>query len=139
MKWERHRDRERLFQRRPYPQCKPSWCRVPQSPIWPVGYARRVLQHNRYTQSLSDAPVKTPLYDYNQIMYALSLDDPRMALPTARYRVKGQSAPLSREEIEKRALWDDVEAVDHYIYNGARLPNPDPRLTIDRRSKPVLR
>ena len=32
-----------------------------------------------YTASFSDAPTKTPRYDYNQVMYRLRLDDPRLA------------------------------------------------------------
>jgi hypothetical protein len=32
-----------------------------------------------YTQAFSDAKVKTPRYDYNQVMYRLRLDDPRLA------------------------------------------------------------
>lgn len=34
-----------------------------------------------YTASFSAAKSKTPRYDYNQIMYRLSLDDPRLRLP----------------------------------------------------------
>ncbi len=33
-----------------------------------------------YTQAFSTAPTKTPLYDYNQIMYCLDLANPRLAL-----------------------------------------------------------
>ena len=32
-----------------------------------------------YTASFSDAKERTPRYDYNQIMYRLNLDDPRLA------------------------------------------------------------
>jgi hypothetical protein len=32
-----------------------------------------------YTVSFSDAPAPTPRYDYNQILYRLDLDDPRLA------------------------------------------------------------
>ncbi|MBX3415925.1 MAG: hypothetical protein KF708_24805 [Pirellulales bacterium] len=34
-----------------------------------------------YTQSFGAAPVQTPLYDYNQIMYRLDLANPRLKLP----------------------------------------------------------
>ena len=31
-----------------------------------------------YTDSFSNARTKTPRYDYNQVMYRLRLDDPRL-------------------------------------------------------------
>ena len=34
-----------------------------------------------YASTFSGNPVRTPLYDYNQIMYRLDLDDPRLNLP----------------------------------------------------------
>jgi hypothetical protein len=37
-------------------------------------------------------PVPIPRYDYNQMMYRLDLDDPRLALPVAIYRVPGAPA-----------------------------------------------
>jgi hypothetical protein len=36
-----------------------------------------------YTTSLVNGATPTPLYDYNQIMYKLSLDDPRLRLPAS--------------------------------------------------------
>ena len=41
---------------------------------------RRILIMGTYTQSFSDAPVKVPRYDYNQLVYGVSLDDPRLGL-----------------------------------------------------------
>lgn len=41
---------------------------------------REIYFEGTYTQSFSAAPVKTPLYDYNQIMYRLDLEDPRLRL-----------------------------------------------------------
>ena len=40
---------------------------------------RRIYFEGTYTQSFSGNPVATPRYDYNQIMYRLDLDDPRLA------------------------------------------------------------
>ncbi len=31
-----------------------------------------------YTDSFTNAPEKTPRYTYNQVMYRLQLDDPRL-------------------------------------------------------------
>ena len=40
---------------------------------------RRIYFEGTYTQSFSGNPVPTPRYEYNQIMYRLDLDDPRLA------------------------------------------------------------
>ena len=55
-----------------------------------MGYKLAPLQ-TTYTHSFSGNPVKTPRYDYNQIIYALSLDDPRLYLPEARYKIRGSA------------------------------------------------
>ena len=44
---------------------------------------RVIYLEGTYTTSFSAAPVKTPLYDYNQIMYRLDLSDPRLELSSA--------------------------------------------------------
>jgi hypothetical protein len=38
-----------------------------------------LLFEGTYTQSFADRPAPTPRYDYNQILYRLDLDDPRLA------------------------------------------------------------
>src|SRR6185295_12036738 len=47
-------------------------------------FGRRVLFEATYTNAIS-AAVATPRYDYNQIMHALDLDDPDLALPVPIY------------------------------------------------------
>jgi hypothetical protein len=39
---------------------------------------RTIFLEGTYTDSFTDAPMKTPRYNYNQIMYRLNLDDPRL-------------------------------------------------------------
>jgi len=39
---------------------------------------REIYVEGTYTDSFSDAKEKTPRYDYNQVMYRLRLDDPRL-------------------------------------------------------------
>ena len=48
---------------------------------------RTIYFEGTYTAEFSDAPAKTPRYDYNQLMYRLRLDDPRLALPAPVYRL----------------------------------------------------
>ena len=40
---------------------------------------RLIYFEGTYTLQFSGAPIPTPRYDYNQIMYRLDLDDPRLA------------------------------------------------------------
>ena len=51
---------------------------------------RKVYFEGTYTNSFSGNPTPTPRYEYNQVMYRLDLDDPRLALPVAVYREPGE-------------------------------------------------
>lgn len=80
------------------------WYAEADSPVGPWGTAVKVLSHRLYTyynprihaefspqdspillfegtftQMFSGARVSTPRYDYNQILYRLDLDDPKLA------------------------------------------------------------
>lgn len=80
------------------------WYAEADSPLGPWGRAVKVLSHQAhsfynprlhpeftaedspillfegtYTQSFSGAPTKTPRHEYNQVLYRLDLDDPRLA------------------------------------------------------------
>lgn len=80
------------------------WYAEADSPTGPWVYARKVVTHDKYsfynpkrhafldkgsvvyfegtyTNSFSGNPDQTPRYDYNQVMYRLDLDDPRLILP----------------------------------------------------------
>lgn len=86
------------------------WYAEADSPAGPWRYARKIVTHDRYTfynpkhhpfldqqggrviyfegtytHSFSGNPDRTPRYDYNQLMYRLDLDDPRLRLPLAVY------------------------------------------------------
>ena len=90
------------------------WYAEADSPLGPWGYARKIVTHDRYsfynpkqhpvfskengrviffegtfTHTFSGNPEPTPRYDYNQIMYKLDLDDPRLNLPRPVYEVEG--------------------------------------------------
>ncbi|QDT97789.1 hypothetical protein [Gimesia aquarii] len=80
------------------------WYSEAESPLGPCKWARKIVTHDKYsfynpkqhsifaqdngrfiyfegtyTTLFSGNPVKTPRYDYNQIMYKLDLSDPRLA------------------------------------------------------------
>ncbi|MBI3210638.1 MAG: hypothetical protein HYZ37_17265 [Candidatus Solibacter usitatus] len=145
------------------------WLAECDTPTGPWAYARRIIEHHNYsfywpghipyldgregrriyimgtyTQMFSKAPAKTPRYDYNQLVYAVSLDDERMFLPVAHYKVRAQTAPLRKAEIDARNLWSDVESVAYYDYepdrrpkSGKRLPAPPGPVAFERNSEPV--
>jgi hypothetical protein len=85
------------------------WFSEASTPAGPWQYARKIVSHNdynfynptqhpffdqdggriiyfeaTYTAAFSRGKTKTPRYDYNQIMYRLSLDDLRLKLPEAK-------------------------------------------------------
>jgi hypothetical protein len=65
----------------------------------------------------------TPRYDYNQIMYCLNLDDPRLLLPVPVYHIRdkqGQSDYLLRDVVEKTNQWDSVESIPFYAVGPKR-------------------
>ena len=124
------------------------WFAEADTPVGPWAYARRVVAHDRYnfynptqhpfldqaggrliyfegtyTASFSDAKEKTPRYDYNQVMYRLDLDDPRLSLPAPVYRLKseaGKARYLMREEIEPQQAWDQIEEVSFFAFAPGR-------------------
>ncbi len=64
-----------------------------QHPMFDKHGGRLIYFEGTYTQAFSGNPEPTPWYDYNQIMYRLDLDDPRLNLPVAVYRVQLPGQP----------------------------------------------
>jgi hypothetical protein len=115
------------------------WFAEADTPVGPWAYARRVLTHGdynfynpvqhpffdqdggrliyfegTYSDFLSGARVQMPRYDYNQLMYRLALDDPRLALPVAVYRLRGTNHTMLlrvREQVEVAEIWKRIEDV----------------------------
>lgn len=50
-------------------------------PMFDQRDGRTIYFEGTYTNTFSGNPERTPRYNYNQIMYRLALDDPRLALP----------------------------------------------------------
>src|SRR5262249_32382911 len=90
------------------------WFAEADTPLGPWAYARKVATHDRYsfynpkqhpyfdkeggrviffegtyTHTFSGNLEQTPRYDYNQVLYKLDLDDPRLALPVPIYALDG--------------------------------------------------
>ncbi len=91
------------------------WYAEADSPVGPWAFATKIISHDKYsfynprqhpafsrqgnkylylegtyTHSFSGTEHRTPRYDYNQVMYRLNLDDPRLAAPAAVYDAKGK-------------------------------------------------
>ena len=124
------------------------WFAEGDTPVGPWGYARSVVSHDdynfynptqhpffdqdggrliyfegTYTAAFSGAKEKTPRYDYNQVMYRLMLDDPRLALPAPVYRLKSTDKNvryLMSEGVEKENAWESIEEVAFFAVPPAR-------------------
>ncbi len=74
-----------------------------QHPVFAKDGGRIIFFEGTYTSFISGAPMLTPRYDYNQIMYKLDLGDPRLRLPAPVYQ-------LSQDPAKPRfGRWQDIE------------------------------
>ncbi|MDM8005989.1 MAG: hypothetical protein QUV05_07565 [Phycisphaerae bacterium] len=73
-----------------------------QHPVFAKDNGRIIYFEGTYTAFVSGAPVLTPWYDYNQIMYKLDLGDERLALPAPVYEL---SADPGKQVLGR---WDNV-------------------------------
>ena len=113
------------------------WFAEADTPVGPWVYARKIITHDRYTfynptqhpffdqdggrliylegtytDTYSGNTNLTPRYNYNQIMYRLALDDPRLSLPVPVYRLAQQGGPprnALRETIDTRREWNQIQ------------------------------
>ncbi|MCC6390530.1 MAG: hypothetical protein IT167_07995 [Bryobacterales bacterium] len=120
------------------------WYAEADTPVGPWVYARKVVTHDKYTfynptqhpffdqqggrlvyfegtysDTLSGSPVNTPRYDYNQIMYRLDLDDPRLFLPAPVYHTR-DGRYLQRQTVDAEKLWDAVEDIPFFAQEPHR-------------------
>jgi len=97
------------------------WYAEADTRLGPWVYARKIVTHDRYsfynpkqhrfldkdggktiffegtyTSTFSGNPLKTPRYDYNQIVYKLDLSDPRLVLPVPIYELAGTLGTAQR-------------------------------------------
>jgi len=125
------------------------WYAEADTPVGPWAYARKVVTHNKYSfynpkqhpyfdqdggrtiyfegtysWTFSGSEVTaTPRYDYNQIMYRLNLDDPRLVLPAPVYQVReGQGGRdyLMGSAVAQAGKWESVESVPFYAIEPGR-------------------
>jgi hypothetical protein len=88
-----------------------------QHPFFAQEHGRLIYFEATYTDFFSSAAVKTPRYDYNQIMYRLALDDSRLFLPAPVYRVvepDGLTRYELREDLESQNEWQNVQETSFF-------------------------
>ena len=124
------------------------WYAEGDTPMGPWCYAKKVVSHNKYTfynltqhpffdqdggrviyfegtytNAFSGNPDQTPRYDYNQIMYRLSLDDPKLFLPAPVYRLKDTDGVMRyqlREGVASQNAWERIEDIPFFAIPGDR-------------------
>ncbi len=119
------------------------WFAEADTPVGPWLYARKIVTHDHYTfynptqlpffdqdngrliyfqgtyvNTYSDVKDLTPRYNYNQLMYRLSLDDSRLALPSPVYQTK--TGYGLREDIEAKGEWGQVASIPFYAVPPGR-------------------
>jgi len=128
------------------------WYAEADTPVGPWAYARKIVTHNKYsfynpqqhpyfdqdggriiyfegtytTTFSGPAETATPRYDYNQIMYQLDLDDPRLVLPVAVYQIQDEQTErdyLLRDGVEKTGKWSAVESIPFFAVEPERAPD----------------
>ncbi|MBN1903445.1 hypothetical protein JW926_19160 [Candidatus Sumerlaeota bacterium] len=88
---------------------KYSFYNVIQHPHFAKEDGRIIFFEGTYTTFVSGTEIKTPRYDYNQIMYKLDLGDERCAVPVPVYRVKGEAFEyLTAEKISERGTGEEI-------------------------------
>jgi hypothetical protein len=125
------------------------WFAEADTPVGPWVYARKIATHDHYTfynptqhpffdqdggrqiyfegtyvNTYSDVKDLTPRYNYNQLMYRLSLDDPRLALPAPVYHrrtVTGADAYGTRETVDAGKQWSQVQDIPFFAVPPTRV------------------
>ncbi len=124
------------------------WFAEADTPVGPWLYARKIATHDHYTfynptqhpffdqnggrviyfegtyvDTYSDVKDITPRYNYNQLMYKLSLDDPRLSLPVPVYAVRRGDGSLgyeTREQVAAAGEWASVQSIPFYAVPASR-------------------
>jgi hypothetical protein len=122
---------------------KYSFYNITQHPYFDADGGRRIYFEGTYTSTFSASPTKTPRYDYNQIMYGLSLNDRRLFLPVPVYEVKqpnGSICYLTREGINAPQMWQRVKELAFFSLPPDRpLPGLVPVYAVSQQQSGVVK
>ncbi len=78
-------------------------------PFFDAEGGRIIYFEGTYATTFSGNSTKTPRYDYNQILYRLDLDDPRLNLPVAVYETTSSDGQLALGDHSSEAATADEE------------------------------
>ena len=90
---------------------------IGQHPLFDQDNGRLIYFEGTYTMGFSGAKTPTPLYDYNQMMYRLALDDKRLSLPAPVYLIRAESNNeqyMMRESVDSLGLWEDIQSIPFF-------------------------
>ncbi len=90
---------------------------VAQHPFFDKENGRLIYFEGTYTTGFSGNANPTPLYDYNQMMYRLAMDDKRLSLPAPVYLVldeRNKEQYLLREGIDSLQLWKNIKSIPFF-------------------------
>ena len=95
-----------------------------QHPFFDQDGGRIIYFEGTYTDTFSDVKDTTPRYNYNQLMYRLTLDDPRLALPAPVYQLKnadGSYRYKQREQVDVDGTnWARVDSIPFFAIPMSR-------------------
>jgi len=92
---------------------------VGQHPLFDQENGRLIYFEGTYTTGFSGNKNPTPLYDYNQMMYRLALDDRRLSLPAPVYLLEKENKReqfLMRNEIDSLNLWGKIVSIPFFAF-----------------------
>jgi hypothetical protein len=95
---------------------------VGQHPLFDKENGRLIYFEGTYTLGFSGAKTPTPLYNYNQVMYRLALDDSRLSLPSPVYIVRqsmGKESYMMRPSADSSAMWGNIKSIPFYALSSS--------------------
>lgn len=87
---------------------------IGQHPLFDQEEGRLIYLEGTYTLGFSGNTSPTPLYDYNQMMYRLTLDDPKLLLPAPVYFLNTNEEEenyLMKATVDSLELWENVQDI----------------------------
>ncbi|GIW95384.1 MAG: hypothetical protein KatS3mg110_3425 [Pirellulaceae bacterium] len=92
-------------------------------PYFDQDNGRRIFFEGTYSHTFSGNPDAKPWYDYNQLMYCLELDDPRVAVPVAYYRSDDPQRPPSvwaarnGRQLAEAPMFEDFQRIVFFAWD----------------------
>jgi hypothetical protein len=92
-------------------------------PFFNKNAGKTIFFEGTYTNIFAGHQKIVPRYEYNQLMYQLELDDPRLFLPAPVYSLDRQSREnvyYLRETVDSHVLWNNVMDVAFFAFSPNR-------------------